>query len=98
MNHVHLLVQSVPKLSVTKLVTTIKNITTRELFRLHPEIKQRLWGGHIWTSGYYANTSGYYANTVGLYGNKEVIRQYIENQGSQHNYVQLHKDQLGLFE
>jgi REP element-mobilizing transposase RayT len=90
-NHVHMWVQSVPKLSVTMIVGTIKSITGRELFCLHPEIKQKLWGGHVWTSGYYANT-------VGLYGNKEVIRQYIENQGSQNNYVQLHKDQLGLFE
>ncbi|EPH13366.1 hypothetical protein HMPREF9713_00695 [Myroides odoratimimus CCUG 12700] len=24
------------------------------LFRLHPEINQLLWGGHLWTSGFYA--------------------------------------------
>jgi len=51
-NHVHMLVQSVPKLSVTMIVGTIKSITGGELFRLHPEIKQKLWGGHVWTSGY----------------------------------------------
>jgi REP element-mobilizing transposase RayT len=45
-NHVHLLVQSVPKLSVTKIVGTIKSITAKEVFRLHPEIKQKLWGGN----------------------------------------------------
>jgi len=90
-NHVHLLVQSVPMLSVKKIVGTIKSITAKEVFRLHPEVKQKLWGGNLWTSGYYANT-------VGRYGNKEVIQQYIKNQGEQDNYVQLHKDQLGLFE
>ncbi len=59
-DHVHFLVQGVPSMSVTKIVRTIKSITARELFRLHPEIKQFLWGGKFWTSGYYVNTVGLY--------------------------------------
>ena len=66
-DHVHFLIQTIPKLSVSSLVTTIKSITAKELFSKLPEIKKMLWGGKLWTSGYYANT-------VGLYGNKEVIR------------------------
>ena len=88
--HVHFLVQGVPTMSVTKLVRTIKSITARELFRLHPEIKQLLWGGKFWTSGYYANT-------VGQYGNKDVIKEYIENQGKQEKYKKIHSEQLKLF-
>ncbi len=90
-DHVHFLVQSVPSNSVTKIVRTIKSITARELFRLHPEIKQILWGGRIWTSGYYANT-------VGQYGNKEVIKKYIENQGKEKEYKKIHSGQLRLFD
>ena len=71
-DHVHFLIQSVPKLSVTKIVTRLKSITAKELFRRHPEVKRQLWGGHFWTSGYYANT-------VGQYSNEEVIRKYVEN-------------------
>lgn len=52
----------------------IKSLSSRELFKAHPEIKRILWRGNLWTSGYYANT-------VGQYGNKDVIRKYIENQG-----------------
>ncbi len=89
-DHVHFLVQGVPSMSVTKIVRTIKSITARELFRLHPEIKQFLWGGKFWTSGYYVNT-------VGLYGNKDVIKKYIENQGKQQEYKQIHSEQLKLF-
>ena len=92
-DHVHFLVQGVPTMSVTKLVRTIKSITARELFRLHPEIKQLLWGGKFWTSGYYANT-------VGQYGNKDVIKEYIENQGNQgkqEKYKKIHSEQLKLF-
>ncbi len=75
-DNVHFLVQIVPSISVSKLVTLIKSLSARELFKAHPEIKRILWGGSLWTSGYYANT-------VGQYGNKDVIRKYIENQGKE---------------
>lgn len=75
---------------VSQIVRAIKSITARELFRLHPEIKQLLWGGNFWTSGYYANT-------VGQYGNMEVIRKYVENQGKEKDYVKVHSAQLKLF-
>jgi REP element-mobilizing transposase RayT len=88
-DHIHFLVQSVPALSVTKIVTIVKSITARELFRLHPEIKKQLWGGNLWTSGYYANT-------VGSYGTEKIIQQYVQSQGR--SYKQIFKQQLSLFE
>ncbi|MBS1371150.1 MAG: IS200/IS605 family transposase [Lentisphaeria bacterium] len=74
-NHVHFLVQSVSALSVTQIVKTIKSITAKQIFQLHPEVKRFLWGGNLWTSGFYANTVSEYANAEG-------IRQYIANQGA----------------
>lgn len=41
-NHVHFLVQSVPKYSPTKIIQTIKSITAREIFARHPEVKKKL--------------------------------------------------------
>ena len=73
-DHIHLLIQSIPKLSVSIIVNKIKGILAKELFVLHPEIKKYLWGGSLWTDGYYVNT-------VGQYSNKEVIIKYIQNQG-----------------
>ncbi|HUH73742.1 MAG TPA: IS200/IS605 family transposase [Chitinophagales bacterium] len=90
-DHVHFLVQSVPSLCLSQIVRTIKSITGRELFRLHPEIKQFLWGGSLWTSGYYANT-------VSQYGNKDVIQKYIENQGKEKVYEKVYEEQLRLFD
>jgi REP element-mobilizing transposase RayT len=52
-DHVHFLIQSVPMMSAKKISNTIKSLTAREIFRLHPEIKRFLWGGKFWTSGYY---------------------------------------------
>src|SRR4051812_48954313 len=39
-DHVHFLVQSVPTCSVTKLVTIIKSLTAREVFRRCPGVKK----------------------------------------------------------
>jgi len=89
-DHVHFLVQSVPSLSVSDLVKMLKNLTAKHLFRYHPEIKTKLWGGNFWTSGYYANT-------VGQYGNAEVIRKYVENQGKDTTYKKVYSGQLTLF-
>ncbi len=89
-DHVHFLVQSVPKMSVSQMVQMIKSIVAREMFRLHPEIKSLLWGGNLWTSGFYANT-------VGLYASKEVIRKYVQDQGKGQEYKKIHSGQLKLF-
>ena len=51
-DHVHFLVQSVPTYSPTKIVRTIKSITSREIFRRVPSVKKDLWGGEFWTDGY----------------------------------------------
>jgi len=87
-DHVHFLIQGVPNQAVTKMVMEIKSITARELYRRHPAIKKQLWGGNIWTSGYYANT-------VGQYGNEKVIKEYVQKQGNV--YKQIYRSQLDLF-
>ena len=73
-NHVHYLVSSVPKFSPSQLIRTIKSIIARELFKRHPDLKKELWGGSLWTEGFFVST-------VGEHGNKDVIRAYIKKQG-----------------
>ena len=86
---VHFLVQSVPTYSVTKIVTIIKSLTTREVFKRCPHVKKRLWGGEFWTDGYFANT-------VGKHGNEDTIGKCVKKQGTK--YQKLHEDrQLSLF-
>ena len=88
-DHVHFLVQSVPTYPVTKLVTVIKSITAREVFRLCPHVKIQLWGGEFWSDGYFASS-------VGRHGDENSIKDYVKGQGK--DYQQLHKDrQLALF-
>ena len=89
-DHVHFLVQSVPMLSPKRIVQIIKSITWREIFQSCPEVKKQLWGGEFWTDGYFIST-------VGQHGNESVIKKYIQNQGGEAEYEQLHKEQLNLF-
>ena len=88
-DHVHFLIQSVPTYSVTKLVTMLKSLTAREVFKQCPEVKKQLWGGEFWSDGYFAST-------VGKHGDEDMIARYVKQQGKE--YLQLHRDeQLALF-
>ena len=90
-DHVHFLLQSIPTYSVSEIVIKFQSITALELIKKHPEIKEQLWGGSFWTSGYYANT-------VGQYGSRDVIRAYVTNQGNEKKYKKLFDGQLSLFD
>jgi len=88
-DHVHFLVQSVPTYSVTKIVTLLKSVTAREIFKRCPQVKKKLWGGEFWTDGYFAST-------VGKHGDESMIAKYVKNQGNEYN--KLHEDrQNALF-
>ena len=90
-NHVHFLLQSVPTYSCTKIITIIKSITAKEVFKLHPEVKRWLWGGEFWTDGYFVNT-------VSRFGDEATISKYVKEQGVEKEYKVLHKStQLALF-
>ena len=86
-DHVHFLIQGIPKMPVSRIVQIVKSITAREIFSQHKEVKKLLWGGNLWTSGFYANT-------VGQFASEETIRNYVRDQGKE--YYQLHSGQLIL--
>ena len=88
-DHVHFLFQTIPNRSVSDTVMLIKSITAKKIFKLHPEVKEFLWGGNIWTMGYYINT-------VGHYGNLKMLQNYVKNQGIP-SYTQLHTQPPTLF-
>lgn len=91
-DHVHFLVQSVPTYSPAKIVQTIKSISAKKIFEACPEVKKALWGGELWTRGYYVGT-------VGEHGDEQVITRYVRNQGrNPGEYEKIHEDrQLELF-
>ena len=90
-DHVHFLIQSVPKKSASELIRMVKSITAREVFKKHPEVKEKLWGGEFWTDGYFVNT-------VSKFGDETSISKYVRDQGLEKEYTVLHSSkQLALF-
>jgi len=83
-NHVHFLIQSVPKMSPTILITIVKSITAKEIFRKHPEVKIKFWGGEFWADGFFVNT-------VSKFGDETSITNYVRDQGLEKEYTVLHK-------
>ena len=89
-DHVHFLIQSVPMESPTKIIRTVKSITAKEIFKRHPEVKQKLWGGEFWSKGFYVNT-------VGKHGDENTIQNYVKSQGKEKEYIKIHSQQLSMF-
>ena len=73
--HVHLLVSYPPKIAVSRLVNSLKGVSSRIIRnKKFPEIENALWGDHLWSRSYFAGSCG--GAPI------EIIRQYIEQQQS----------------
>ena len=57
-DHVHLFVSAPPKVCIPEMVRVFKCVSAQLLFREFPEIKEQLWGGHLWSEGYAVRTAG----------------------------------------
>jgi putative transposase len=73
-DHVHLLIDCSPQHYIPNIVKALKGNTARFLFKEHPQLKKRLWGGHLWNPSYFVATVS--ENT------EAQIKQYIESQKS----------------
>ena len=72
MDHVHCFVSAPPKLSVTDIARWLKGISGRHLLMEFPEIKEKLWKGHLWNGSYFVESIGSTS--------EENILKYIERQ------------------
>ena len=52
-DHVHMLVSCKPQIRLSDAIKILKGNTARWLFLQHPEIKNTLWGGHLWNPSYF---------------------------------------------
>lgn len=57
-NHVHLLVQYPPKVSVSSLVNSLKGVSSRMLRQERPDLMRRYWKGVLWSPSYFAASCG----------------------------------------
>ncbi len=71
-DHVHLLVEYPPKVAVSKLVNSLKGVSSRRLRQTHPDVASRYYKGVLWSPSYFAVSCG--GAPI------DVIKQYIEDQ------------------
>jgi len=71
-DHVHLFLSAPPAVSPAVIAKILKGTSARRLFLAHPQLKHRLWGGHLWNPSYYVGTAGHVS--------AETIKRYIEEQ------------------
>jgi putative transposase len=72
-DHYHMLFRARPTLEIPKYMNAIKTITSREIKRNFPDVKQKLWGEAFWSPSYFLATSG----QVTL----EQLKRYVDGQG-----------------
>lgn len=71
-DHVHLLVEYPPKVSVSGLVNSLKGVSSRMLRKERPDIANRYWKNVLWTPSYFAASCGGAPISI--------VQQYIEQQ------------------
>ena len=74
-DHVHLLVNFPPKVELSKLVNSLKGVSSRMLRKEHPDIVQRYYKDVLWSRSYFAASCG--GAPISM------VKKYIEEQQSE---------------
>jgi putative transposase len=84
-DHVHIFCSFPPRYAIAEVVTMLKSLSARAVFREFPRVKRKLWGGKFWEDGYFART-------VGDRVTAEMVKKYIQR------HRESQDAQLDLFE
>jgi len=71
-DHVHLLVRYPPKVALSKLVNSLKGVSSRRLREVRPEVAGRYHDGVLWSASYFVASCGGAPLSV--------IAEYVRNQ------------------
>lgn len=71
-DHIHILIECSPQDYIPRMIKILKGSSARKMFVKHPELKKKLWAGHLWNPSYFVATVS--ENT------EEQIKKYIQNQ------------------
>ena len=74
-DHIHMMIESVPKLSPLQIVRVLKQQSTIKIWRMYnKELSKYYWKEEtFWTDGYFCSTIGEVSS--------ETLKHYIQNQG-----------------
>lgn len=71
-DHVHLLVEYPPQVSISRLVNSLKCVSSRRLRQMRPEVSGRYFNGVLWSPSYFAASCGGAPISI--------IKRYVEQQ------------------
>lgn len=71
-DHVHMLIHYPPKVSIAKLVNSLKGVSSRRLRQNWPELEKKYFQGVLWSPSYFAGS----CDGAPI----EIVRKYIEAQ------------------
>ena len=71
-DHIHMLIQLPPSISVAEAIQYLKGGTSKVIRKEYPELQEFLWGDSFWCDGYFAESVGRL--------NDVAIKKYIRNQ------------------
>lgn len=74
-DHIHIMIESVPKISPLQIVRVLKQQSTIYIWRMHKkELQKYYWKENtFWTDGYFVSTIGEVSS--------KTLKHYIQNQG-----------------
>lgn len=71
-DHVHLLIEPLPHTTPSKLVNSLKGVSSRMLRKEFPELEKYYWKGGLWSPSYFIASCGG--------APLDIVKKYIENQ------------------
>ncbi len=85
-DHVHLLLQIPPKMSVSSFMGYLKGKSTMMLFERHANLKYKLGNRNFWATGYYVSTVGLNEATIKKYIREQEKEDQIEDKMTKKEY------------
>lgn len=77
-DHVHILIEYRPSLSISEFVKRAKGRSSRLLQKEFPKLQKEYWGRHFWAIGYGVWSTGYIS--------EDMVKEYLEHHKDQSNY------------
>ena len=56
LDHIHLLIECTPQHYIPDIMKALKGVSARLLLKKYPDLKEKLWDGHIWNPSYFIST------------------------------------------
>ena len=78
-DHIHLLVEIPPKMSVSQFMGYLKGKSAMMIFNRHANLKYKFGNRNFWTTGYYVSTVGLNTATILKYIREQEKQDQIED-------------------